>query len=223
MTVRCFLIEPTDDMRHYLRRYTRRSDAPRATGGWTCEQGWHEARALVGTVPAERDEDGYVSGDLTPTTGHDDRRWPQECDKGCGYHFTENDQWQDFLDHIYRRVDTGELTTIRDAPDGAMWDAWWYPWKGPDGKCIGVRCPGGGEWIIDSVASNCTIHPATGPRTILPYNPDPNSAPEAHRCWIRHGEPPNLTVDKNGHTCAAGAGSILAGDYHGFLRDGTFT
>ncbi len=30
-------------------------------------------------------------------------------------------------------------------------------------------------------------------------------------------------VDKNGLTCAAGAGSIQAGDYHGFLRDGEFT
>jgi hypothetical protein len=44
-----------------------------------------------------------------------------------------------------------------------------------------------------------------------------------HRCWVRHGEPPRITVDKNGPTCQAGAGSILAGDYHGFLRDGAFT
>lgn len=44
-----------------------------------------------------------------------------------------------------------------------------------------------------------------------------------HRCWIRHGEPPLITVDKNGLTCAAGAGSIQCRDYHGFLRDGSFT
>lgn len=29
-----------------------------------------------------------------------------------------------------------------------------------------------------------------------------------------------ITVDKNGTTCAAGAGSISAGPYHGFLRNG---
>jgi hypothetical protein len=29
-----------------------------------------------------------------------------------------------------------------------------------------------------------------------------------------------LTVDKNGDTCAAGAGSILTPAWHGFLRNG---
>lgn len=44
-----------------------------------------------------------------------------------------------------------------------------------------------------------------------------------HRCWVRHGEPPAITVDKQGHTCAAGAGSIQCGSYHGFLEDGALT
>jgi hypothetical protein len=47
--------------------------------------------------------------------------------------------------------------------------------------------------------------------------------PRPHKCWVRHGEPPNHTVDKRGNTCGAGAGSILSGSYHGFLRDGSFT
>ncbi len=47
--------------------------------------------------------------------------------------------------------------------------------------------------------------------------------PRPHKCWIRHGTPPDLTVDKNGVTCNAGAGSILVGDYHGFLVNGRFT
>ena len=42
----------------------------------------------------------------------------------------------------------------------------------------------------------------------------------AHRCWCRHGEPPNITVDKNGPTCPAGAGSIQCNDWHGYLRNG---
>jgi hypothetical protein len=72
-----------------------------------------------------------------------------------------------------------------------------------DGLHLVVRLPNGHVWNIDHRASNCTMK--------LDYE---------HRCWIRHGEPPNITVDKNGLTCQAGAGSILAGDWHGFLRNG---
>jgi hypothetical protein len=83
--------------------------------------------------------------------------------------------------------------------------------KGPDGRCLVVVCPNGCEWMIDGPASNCTMPQDRGPFS------------SSHRCWVRHGEPPNITVDKAGRTCAAGAGSIQAGDYHGFLRDGAFT
>ncbi len=79
----------------------------------------------------------------------------------------------------------------------------WDNCKGP--HLIAV-CPGGSDWDIDSRASNCTLR-----------------NDRLHRCWIRHGEPPTVTVDKNGQTCAAGGGSIMAGTYHGFLRNGEFT
>lgn len=71
-----------------------------------------------------------------------------------------------------------------------------------DGPHLLVMTPGG-VWNIDSRASNCA----------LPYD-------YAHRCWIRHGHVPLVTVDKEGATCTAGAGSIRCGDYHGFLRAG---
>ena len=74
------------------------------------------------------------------------------------------------------------------------------------GPQLTVVCPNGHEWNIDSRASNCT----------MPYDYE-------HRCWVRHGEPPDIHVDKQGHTCAAGAGSIQAADYHGFLHHGTLT
>lgn len=115
-----------------------------------------------------------------------------------------------------RRADTGEIfESLTACPPGAMWDAPWmhdhgklkggYLLGGPntDGRWLVVRLPNGRDWCIDSRASNCT-------------KPDD----DRHRCWIRHGTPPVLTVDKNGETCAAGAGSIQAGDYHGFLRNG---
>lgn len=104
---------------------------------------------------------------------------------------------------------TGEQQpTQRAFGPGAMWDAFWMPesWRGPDGKCLNVILPDGHEWCIDAESSNCT---RKGDRT--------------HQCWVRHGEPPNLTVDKNGETCAAGAGSIVSPrtGWHGFLRNGT--
>lgn len=66
-----------------------------------------------------------------------------------------------------------------------------------------VKLPDGRTWYIDSRASNCD-----------------KPGDSSHRCWVRHGEPPNLTVDKIGNTCGAGGGSIATDGYHGFLRGG---
>lgn len=107
---------------------------------------------------------------------------------------------------IYKRSDAGEETTLYDAPPGAMWFAdWLLPFEKPgsDGHVLVVRLPNGREWVVDGRCSNCTM-------------PKDN----VHKCWVRHGTPPLVTVDKNGHTCAAGAGSILSGDWHGFLQNG---
>jgi hypothetical protein len=110
---------------------------------------------------------------------------------------------------IYRRADTGEEISSRDLQVGAMRyvnDEYASTYGiGPDGKSLIVLTPGG-WWYIDSRASNCT-------------RPDDS----IHKCWCRHGEPPNITVDKNGNTCNAGAGSILMRSYHGFLWNGELT
>lgn len=115
---------------------------------------------------------------------------------------------EDITSPVFRRVDTGEEMFLADAPPGAMWDAYWMPsaMRQADGRYLVVKLPNGHDWSIDSRASNCG-------------RPDD----DAHQCWVRHGEPPDITVDKNGDTCDAGAGSILSGDYHGFLRDGYLT
>ena len=105
---------------------------------------------------------------------------------------------------LYATAD-GKRYILNDAPAGAMYYAPWLEdmgWKGPDGKCLIVVTPGG-SWVVDSMASNCTKREDT-----------------VHRCWVRHGTPPLITVDKNGLTCGAGAGSIQSGKYHGFLRNG---
>lgn len=109
---------------------------------------------------------------------------------------------------IYRG--DGREFTLSDAPPGAMWDADWrksaFPEDvGPDGLSLIVVCPDGWHWCVDSEASNCT---RKGDRT--------------HKCWVRHGDPRtgDIHVDKNGATCAAGAGSILTPKWHGFLHHG---
>lgn len=92
---------------------------------------------------------------------------------------------------------------------GCLFWADWYPenmfWDNDKEPHLMAVLPNGHYWDIDSRASNCTM---------------PND--RLHRCWCRHGEVPNITVDKNGLTCSAGAGSIQSGDYHGFLINGEF-
>lgn len=115
--------------------------------------------------------------------------------------------------NIYRRLDTGEeLIDLRhypgacyEDPEGA-WDSRLRTHRfGPDGRALVLVLPNGYSWYIDSRSSNCT----------KPSDP-------AHRCWVRSGKPEDgtLHVDKNGDTCQAGAGSIIAGDFHGFCHNG---
>lgn len=109
---------------------------------------------------------------------------------------------------LYRGPD-GSIFEWRKAPPGAMTNATWlneFPdYTGPDGIALIVKLPNGRDWMVDSRASNCTM-----------------KDDHKHKCWVRHGDPKtgHVHVDKNGLTCGAGAGSILSGDYHGFLHDG---
>lgn len=116
--------------------------------------------------------------------------------------------WSQSGSPIYRRHDTGELLGGRNKlPPGACYELKDYvpEWCGPDGRALAVVCPDGHHWHVDSQASNCT-----------------KPEDKVHRCWVRHGKPEDgtLHVDKNGNTCAAGAGSILTPTWHGFLHNG---
>ena len=199
MGIKCFWLEPTDHERRYLRRYAGGSKCPGSMG-------YHDAMNFLDESPEVMSEDGthWVDSGQTEDDFKGHALWPTHC--ACGYEFLEADEWDLFSSHIYRRVDTGEEMTLRDAPDGAMWDATWFhdcpQWCGDDGKSIMCRVPTNHDWNIDSQCSHCT----------RPHEP--------HKCWVRHGVPPNLTVDKAGDTCAAGAGSILTSTWHGFLRAG---
>lgn len=84
------------------------------------------------------------------------------------------------------------------------------PWTNCDGRHpICILPPDNHPWNIDSRASNCDQKDET-----------------THRCWVRHGDPAvpgSLHVDKAGHTCNAGAGSIAVDGYHGHLHNGHLT
>ncbi len=187
--IKCFFLQDTGELRYSLRRYVSGSTCDCVNG-----KGYHDAMVHLcdGGDPGRPDKS--------------DPRWPTKCDK-CEYVFQDGDERQLFQERIYRSNE-GALMTLRAAPPGAMWYADWYGeiknlfHCGPDGHCLVVKTPGG-DWVVDSRASNCT-------------RPEDNQ----HQCWVRHGVAPDITVDKNGDTCNAGAGSILIGGYHGFLRGG---
>jgi hypothetical protein len=214
----CYFVEESNQIQISLRRFRSRANEDNP-----CPvKGYHDARIVLDVRAKVRDGDGAVIWpDPFP---RDDARWPTHC--VCGYEFCQDraqdrpDYWQTFTETLWRRLDTGELVTLSDAPPGALWYEDRYVeipgfWKGPDGHVLMCKTPGG-DWCVDSRASNCTL-------------PQDNE----HRCWVRHGDPTDplglrtgqpLHVDKNGLTCAAGAGSIGMGEnnsrYHGFLHGG---
>jgi hypothetical protein len=196
---RCFFLAPTHRYQVSLRRYVSSEAGDRCCAS---PIGFHEAVAAIGV-------EEHAQQPRCNDPDHADRadpRWPRACTH-CGRAFADVDAWQVDFEVLHTRSDGGAETTLRAAPPGAMWDATWMPESyRVQGRYLIVRLPNGRDWAIDDEASNCT-----------------RKGDESHRCWVRHGEPPNLTVDKNGETCAAGAGSILSGDYHGFLRNGVLT
>ena len=107
------------------------------------------------------------------------------------------------------------LPNIREFGIGAMWYATWYPknmtWENETEPHLIVAAPSNTDWDIDSRCSNCG-------------SPQDN----LHRCWVRSGIPPNITVNKGSgkmpETCSAGAGSFYSHDktWHGFLENGIF-
>jgi hypothetical protein len=203
-----FWLEPIDRVRLGLRRYARRS----GSAAWTCADGWHNALVWTGTeIDAEYDERGYLKP--IAESPHDDPLWPAECDRGCGYRFTPDDNWQAWSEQLYRRVDTGELRVLHiyhppDVPTaepGAMWNAWWLEsfGRGPDGICLMVRCP----------------RPDGSPGTARDWSVDGPSSSGGH--WTRTGDPRQANVTVSPSIAIGDPGE--PGHYHGFLQSGVLT
>ncbi|HNB62602.1 MAG TPA: hypothetical protein PLC60_08405 [Saprospiraceae bacterium] len=173
--------------------------------------GYHDARIHVKDVLIPADQlmvpDGYGGMCYDYLKYHEDydhSLYPKQCDH-CKGAVPDSAPFQVFTEHLYD-TPSGSLEP------GCLYWAPWLPedfiWENHKGPHLYAVCPDGGHWNIDGRASNCTMH---NERT--------------HRCWVRHGEPPNITVDKNGHTCQAGGGSIISNGngYHGHLQNGWFT
>lgn len=237
-SVQCRLIHEIGT-RAYLRIYWGDSSKRECSVG-----GYHNAVKPIGDSPKVGDWD-FMD---TPDDYQDPQMWPTHC-RDCGAPVPTGyflNQRSHYLirtpDGVERpgTVDDGErvldsqghaqtvcvpqyqvfhkrlYNTASGSPEPG--DMYWAPWYHGNGLCLYwdnctdprghliVVLPNGREWDVDSRAGNCDMQ-----------------SDRTHRCWVRHGEPPNVHVDKGGHTCHAGAGSILVGNYHGFLHHGQLT
>lgn len=214
MSDKTFWMEQTDREVRGLRRYARERDLSNSEE-WTCAAGWHTAiEWLPGDFHCPISEDGMHrcvwEDEEVP---HDNPLWPVECDKGCGYRFTEEDDWQQWSSRLWRRTDSGYYLLLHQNlvhPDyvlagaGAMWDAKWMGRSGPDGICLTVRCPRGdgtpgwlNDWMVDS--------PPSGGGTP----------------WSRTGDPRQANVTASPSIAIGIPGT--PGYYHGFLQNGLLT
>ncbi len=202
MGIKCRLVKKVGT-RATLRTYWGSGECPNAYGNGS--KGIHNAHILL----AENDisDDNKIGGAISD---HPIEKWPTKCDN-CPAVVPEDKKVhrQIFRRRIYStesgELGPGDMYWI-DYTYGGKHDCWMHTTC--DGMHLHVRLPNNRTWDIDSQASNCT-----------------KKKDKVHRCWIRTGTPPNVTITKGkkgDDTCAAGAGSIKAGDYHGFLKNGRF-
>lgn len=193
MSVQCFMIERAPMVRESLRRFvwSEKEKCPGVARGMS----YHNA-----FVPL-RDQDWPVEsscGDTksigAPVIAKDDPRWPKTC-AACAYVFTDDDPWQHQYERYWKRADgTGtELWTMHNVPPGAMWDAWWWPDEHRASRPDGM--------VLCVQLPNGRYWMIDGPAS--------NGTP-GEIGWTRTGVAPKITATP----------SILAGDYHGWLRDG---
>jgi hypothetical protein len=116
---------------------------------------YHDTDVVLGDIPYP-----FGTADCDPTPEeipHDDPRWPKTCHV-CGTPFRDEDNWQHNVHRLYSGAPDGKLYTVRDMPPGSMYDATWWPKKGPDGICMHVVLPPAGGladyWNVDGPSSN---------------------------------------------------------------------
>ncbi len=216
------------------RRYAYLNDCPTSRGRRGGEfRGSHNAYVPL-SMRSIGDWDGFGK-----VEDYADERWPTSC-SDCGEPVPA-EHWGDTYPpspeipvgtegiYLVRQVFTvrgydtpshlpepGDIfwreCTFRDADGGKCSE-----WDNCSGQHLVVICPNGHEWDTDSRASNCGGSGSGEARE--KWRRD-----RTHRCWVREGSPEDgtITIGKKGHTCPAGAGSILIAGYHGMLQRGRF-
>jgi len=178
LKIKCFWLEPADQVEESLRRFKfRRGEAH-----------LHDAERVVKIMkPPDGLEGGWSCRARENTEfPRDHPYWPKVC--ACGYEFQEEDEWQYNLTRLYTGED-GEsklLTTLSAAPVGAMWDADWFFGKGPDGKCLMVRTPAG-DWNIDGKSEKGGGWTRTGTPPDLTVTPSIGIGRDEKGQWQYHG------------------------------------
>jgi hypothetical protein len=182
-----------------LRRYWG-EDCPNAGGHGV--RGFHNAMARLRDVLQPPEGSLNVSGGSP--ADHPESAWPTRCEH-CGAAAPASATRQVFQARLYDSPsgvpEPGDMFLLpcwSKLDDGRCWT-----WDNCPGEHLYVVLPNRQTWDVDSRASNCT-----------------RKTDRLHRCWPRTGEPPLVTVAKQGDTCSAGAGSILMSSWHGFLRGG---
>ena len=187
MPTRCFMLEPTARASASLRRYSRPVD----THTWGDHL--HDATTYIGLVDFPlSDSNGLGTDDVD----HGDPRWPLRC--ACGYEFRPDDAWQHNIRRLYEPIGGGQPYTLtgNDVPVGAMWDAPWLAtsWRGPDGRCLVLRTPGG-DWVIDQPSRDGGHWTRTGTPPFITARPS-ILIPGRYHGWLTDGE---LSDDLDGN------------------------
>jgi hypothetical protein len=190
--IECLFFARTEQIKRTLRRWTfgdgeHPHDKCEASG-----YGYHNAHSPFDVRVAVRLPNGCFPVQLGPA--RTDPRWPQRC--ACGYQFQDDDEWQVFVEWLYRHPQTGALVIESEFPLGAMWWVDHYPASFDSklhaerggGPHLFVKTPGG-PWDIDAKSSN-----GDG--------------------WTRTGTPPHITAHPS---------ILIEGRYHGWLKDGVLS
>lgn len=206
-SIRVTAVEPCSECPGGHVRYDSLSDCPNSYGKG--RPGIHNAHALIGDKLGIDEFQCFGKESDYP-----ENLWPTVCDD-CGAPVPKDAPpkvvgeagtrlvHQVFVSRLYNTA-SGEPEP-GDVYEMAMHDPGDCPyWDNCDGTHTFGILPNGDQWNIDSRASNCTMR-----------------EDRTHRCWVKTGSAAAGTLDvgKGGHTCAAGAGSILVDGWHGFLRN----
>lgn len=197
--INCFIAKPSTRVERFLRRYE---------DGECQFRSYHNIQKFYDEIEVPLFEGEHETDERMVSRPPDEKLKPLFPDKcSCGHVFSSEATYQLFTERLYHNEESGFYYPLRELPVGAMYFAPWYDgiYQPQLEHVLIVKTPGG-DWIIDSQASNCTM-------------PEDHHQKE-HHCWVIEGSLPNITVSKNGKTCGAGGGSILLDKYHGFLRNG---